>query len=447
MPGLTPRRSRATDLLHRPTTTAQGAGPGKSNATRQDALRSAGSLSVAEDGGGSGSLFEGLDELGVLDSMAELQKQICGLIWSSAPLPGDSARVHLKADLNVEFLYGAFELHAEVEHHVDGKWTLKGDYSLSVGVGEKSPEEDVHIGVQHKKGLELTGGSPKVCIDEIGLFVDQWLRLKQLKREDFANPLKWLEVARAVFGADVKKTIVLIAGGEIADLLFGRGFKGLVLSEMGEGDGVESEDDVGIEGKLEVKEGEHDKAGVSFGYGISDRTEMVKEGDELVVSEDTGAYVEIGFEVEQGGITVEAEGELYQSLKGGLPEIDATFRFGGEPKGDGGAALTGAWYLVKTTLNALAFQNGEDAHRDHMLEGLFAAQATDTLWLVGSMAGMEHEVGVEIHAAYEHGKGEAVLKSYDKFGVDEDVGEPGADVGLQADFQRLHEITRWPLSA
>jgi hypothetical protein len=444
MPGFATQRSRASDFLHRPTSTPL-AGAGKANSTRIDAMRGVGSAAGDEKSGG-GSLFEGLEDLGVLDSMAELQKQIVGLIWSAAPLPGDSSRVHLKADLNVEFLYGAFELHAEVEHGVDGKWTLKGDYSLSVGVGEKSPQEDAHIGVQHKKGLELDGGNPKVCIDEIGLFVDQWLRLKQLKREDFANPLKWLEVARAVFGADVKKTIVLIAGGEIADLLFGRGFKGRVLGEMDEGDGIASEDDVGIEGKLEAKDG-HDKAGISMGYGVSDRTEMVKEGDELVVSEDTGVYVDLGFEVKHGGVTVEVEGELYESLHGGLPEIEATFRFGGEPKGDGGAILTGAWFMVKTTLNTLAYQEGENAHMDHLLAGLFAAQATDTLWLVGSMAGMEHEVGVEISAAYEHGKGEAVLKSYDKVGFEHDFGEAGADVGVEADVQRLHEITRWAFSA
>jgi hypothetical protein len=373
--------------------------------------------------------------LGVFDGMLAFERGLARFLLNVAPNPRDAAELKLEASVSVDGIFAKLTLEAAVEHG-DDDFTLSGKVATEFGLGEESEGGGAELGVQEKKGLELIGPNPLVCIRQIGLYVDLWLREQQWKPSSFRDPRKWLQLAEIVYKPDAVKIATLVAGEMIADLLFGRGFQKQVVNQMTEGNQIESTRTLGIHSGVTLGSGED--GGVGFKgdaeFGVEQRTTWIKGADgDLEVEKADGFTAGLELEVEFGGVAVKVKGELFR-IVGDEPELELEVALevdAGEM--DLVQRMRGALAMTQTTL--LAQLAGGKMDAGDLLGQILGREARSAVELCALATGVANRVGIRL----EYDGGEVVASTY----VGAEHEEKSGVVNVSIDAKSLHEVRRW----
>jgi len=415
------------------------------NAAHHGDLRSsAGAATDLHDavGHGGAAASRSLVNLGVFSSMKAVEVLLAGYIRSAAPQPGDAVKIEIEASVCVEGLYAKLKLEGEVEHEHEGGFKLAGESHTAFGIGEETEGAKAELGVFEKKGIELAGRSPETCIEEIGLYMDVWLRERQWKPSSFTDPHKWLQLARAVYQADAVGLATLVAGEAIANLIFGRSFQKLVLANMDVGDHVESSHEIGIEAEFSLgdkKNGVEVKG--SEGFGVEERMTTTKVGDgELETEFETGLTAHMEFGLTIAAVTVKFKADVFLPI-GGPAEVDLglTLEVDTHGKSDIFALLIGAFTMAKMTFAGKLAESGLEGQADTgpVVGALFGATARNAIETVALASGAFDHIGIQLKSS-----GEDIVATMFSGGSAE--AKTGI-VNVKTEITMLHEVARWPL--
>ncbi|MCC6994284.1 MAG: DUF4157 domain-containing protein [Deltaproteobacteria bacterium] len=409
-----------------------------------DVRNSAGAATDLDDavGHGGAAVSRSLVNLGVFSSMKAVEVLLAGYMRSAAPQPGDAIKLELEASVCVEGLYAKLKLEAEIAHEADGGFKLAGESHTAFGLGEETEGAKAELGVFEKKGLDLAGRSPETCVEEIGLYMDVWLRARQWTPASFTDPHKWRQLAEVVFHPSAVGIATLVAGEAIANLIFGRGFQKLVLANMDVGDHVESSHEVGIEAEASFGE-KHDGFQISGsrGFGVEERTTSTKVGDgELETETEVGVTAHMAFSLTVLAVTVKLSADTFLPVDGpGELNLGLTLEVDTHGQGDIFAVLIGAFAMAKETFAGKLAASGLDGQADTgpVVGALFGATARNAIETVALASGAFEHIGIQ----FKSSGSEIVATMFSG-------GEASAKTGIvnvKTEITMLHEVARWPL--
>jgi hypothetical protein len=394
--------------------------------------------------GGDGSLFSVVSDLGVFGGMLALKKALTAAIWQIAPQPGNAAEVKLSASVSVEGIVAKFSFEAEIDHLHDGGFELSTKTSSMVGIGMEGKCQ-ADLGIYQKQSVGLRGKTPDVCIDEVGLYFDLWLREQAWSRKSFTDPAKWVALVKAIYTGDMIRIISMVAGNKIADLLFGRGFEKLVVSEMAVGDHVQWSEEIGLQGGFKVKGGGEDgfKFGLEGSAGFKSQTTATKEKNgELDIERENGFVWDASAELDVKGVGVKLSAGGF-CPPGKKADLDVTLALEldvGKGK-DWMMRLVGAYEVAKIgfagNVAASQFKDNQDVLA--VTAALFGSEAHAALSLVGLISGVYNRVGIRFK--YERSENVIVVAVYS--GIKHEMDGEGFSASFE--FHDLQEVARIPL--
>jgi len=364
-------------------------------------------------------------QLGKYGLMVDFEAALGTELGLLAAAPGQSVGVHASGAVSVEGIYVAMGVDLEAAHG-DGEFEVKGTGTFELGLGTTGE----NVSLREVVSVAGHGDDAVEAMHMAGLAIERWLRAQQF---DWKNPTwegalatgKKFLVNVATFEAAGPMGVMgagalALAGGKIADALWGRHFEEDVVQTMDEDDYGETSIGIGVGGR-----GGEEGVGLDaeVGYRHTTRVQNVN-GAVGSQSEDVigGAFA---LEVEGGGFEIGLSGHMDVPIGGESVELGLELELGREEHASPVASVVAD--LAVSSIRGLAATVGARA-------GGFVgrvAEAMDTFMRAKAIVDAIEGVGaLRVSADYDLDKGELEVS-----------GEVVKELSLEAEAPEEAEIS------